>query len=191
MLREHLEAVHAMPRLRRLDVHSDVLRPPDLPVLPPLDVHRDVLHPPDVPAPPPLDVHGDVLRPADLPALPPPRPGHAAGVHFLRVWFLPRDTLVSLLRAHAHSLRTLWLVAGTAGGMGWPRSCGDLPALLAGCGLSRLERLVLVRYWAGGCSHSRIACQAQRADLRGALRLPAGAVLCHEAECNRVEWDNF
>jgi hypothetical protein len=105
---EHLLALSAMPRLRRLDVDGD---------------------PPGIPAELQL----------------PPLPGEHAGLLWLRVSDLPRTTLVSLLRAHRHSLRKLSLHVGTPGSSKWPENCGDLHTLLGQCELRELRWLVLQR----------------------------------------------
>lgn len=124
-------------------------------------------------------------QPAELPALAAP-----SSLQWLRVDGLSRATLQSLLRAHGASLRRLTLSVGVtyapSSGQYWPYGCNDLDALLAGCGLARLERLVLLRH----SSHSKsnaARCRTQREAVRRAL--PAATVQC--TECDQVTWEKF
>ncbi|XP_026292651.2 uncharacterized protein LOC113217027 [Frankliniella occidentalis] len=120
---------------------------------------------------------GLVAQPPELPALP---PGHA-GLQWLRVLYLPRATLQSLLRAHGGTLEELELVVGTAGSDGWPHSCGDLHSLLQQSGLRALKTLVLWRE--SGCSHEPAACWEQQVDVFRVL--PGVKVLCDD--CHTIE----
>ncbi|KAJ1531795.1 hypothetical protein ONE63_000449 [Megalurothrips usitatus] len=86
------------------------------------------------------------------------------GLEQLEVRGLPRDTTVSLLRAHRRTLRKLTLNVGTPGpadgAAGWPRTCPDLPQLLQDCKFKNLQELVLTRY--AGCYHTVPECSQQR-----------------------------
>ena len=103
-----------------------------------------------------------------------PAPAAHRGLEWLRVSHLPKETTLSLLRAHRRSLRALQLTVGTAGDEAWPAHCSYLPALLGECGLQALRSLLLVR---SGCHHRPADCRAQRTALRAALPA-ATAVTC-------------
>lgn len=119
-----------------------------------------------------------------------PAPAAHRGLEWLRLSHLPRETTLSLLRAHGRTLRELWLGVGSwedavedracPEDERWPVACRDLADVLARCRLKALWRLVLFRWlW----SHGRAACSAQRAAVRDVL--PGVTVLCYD--CDRVQ----
>lgn len=110
----------------------------------------------------------------EFPELPPL--ATPSGLQWLRVDGFPRATLLSLLRAHGASLRKLTLSVSEPGVLAWPNSCNDLDTLLAGCGLVRLELLVLRRL----NIHTEAGCRFQREAVRRVL--PAATVLCKECD---------
>ncbi|XP_034250930.1 uncharacterized protein LOC117651224 [Thrips palmi] len=115
------------------------------------------------------------------PPLVPALPG--GGLRRLRVYKLPRATLISLLQAHSASLEVLWMSIGTPGDGQWPRVCDDLDALLRECGL-RVYRIVL---WRVDVDHSESACRAQVSAVRRVL--PGAKVQCEK--CDEVELEKF
>ena len=127
--------------------------------------------------------------------------GHPdAGVHWLRAYHLPRTALASLLTAHGHSLRELWLFVGTAGEQ-WSERCGDLPSLLGRCELRALTRLVLLRapVQPHVSPHSPPACRDQLQAVRAALPPPPTGTTADAAvrvrvqcvECDQMEEGDF
>lgn len=146
-----------------------------------------------------LAVAGDDKLYAEPVALPEVLPGgRGSRLRTLRLtdgWTLPRETLQAVLRAHGPALRALELRVGTPGDREWPWCCGNLQATLARCGLSGLQRLLLVRGAAGSSAgvgrnvawHWEAACKAQMDAVRRVL--PTTAVLC--ATCDEVDLEDF
>ncbi|KAK3920212.1 3-oxoacyl-[acyl-carrier-protein] synthase 3 [Frankliniella fusca] len=182
----HLRAVHAMPRLRRLEraIRAMLRRPGYESKLAlsaeTLDSGRSRYYPDAMRiverrAPSALEqsscsraiarslqVSTLDAAPPELGALP---PGHS-GLRWLSVDSLPRATLQSLLQAHGATLEELVLEVGVPAGQRWPFSCSDLHSLLGRCGLRALRRLVLLRWWS---RHTDTGCREQRAAVRAAL----------------------
>ena len=138
---EHLKVVYTMPKLVRLDVGGNV----------------------------------QVSQTKDPPVLPDP-PADRVGLQFLDAGYLPKETIVSLLQAHADTLSELNLWVGTAGRPGadaqgrWPKSCPDLPQILASCNLKALKQLHLLRD--SRFIHNRKSCREQLDAIREALPRP-------------------
>lgn len=116
-----------------------------------------------------LDVTGSdglccTKKPPVLPAL----PSSHTGLEWLCVQDLPRETTLSLLRAHGATLRTLSLFVGTGRGhSAWPETCKNLADFLRCCQLKVLDRLILVR--PPDYSHTERTCTQQVEDAEGVL----------------------
>ncbi|XP_034242593.1 uncharacterized protein LOC117646049 [Thrips palmi] len=108
-----------------------------------------------------------------LPALP-----HGS-LEWLRVSGLPQPALVSLLQAHAASLRVLWLDVSRGAKSGAKPKAKPFKVLFK-CDL-RLSRLVL---WSSG-HHQPSGCPGQLAKARRTL--PGALVQCKD--CDRVPWE--
>ncbi|XP_052132589.1 uncharacterized protein LOC113217115 [Frankliniella occidentalis] len=125
---------------------------------------------------------GPIPDPTDtlLPTLP---PGHA-GLQWLSVWGLSRNTLQSLLEAHSGSLEELQLTVGVLRGdnASYPFSDRDLHNLLQLCGLRAMRKIVLKR---GSVYHEVDQCVWQKSWVR--LRIDGAEVLCDR--CDGVATD--
>ncbi|XP_034240391.1 uncharacterized protein LOC117644852 [Thrips palmi] len=126
-------------------------------------------------------------NPISLPPLP---AGHPGGLHWVRA-YMPKATLASLVRGHAHSLRELVVCAGTRGPPGYedhyPYACTDLSAVFRGGALPALRRVVLWR--SASFVHGEVDCRVQLAAIRAVLGA-AVAVVCTGCTKN-VREDRF
>ncbi|XP_034244359.1 uncharacterized protein LOC117646999 [Thrips palmi] len=120
---------------------------------------------------------------ADPYKFPPLDPG-IAGLQFLHV-FLPKETSLSLIAAHGHSLKELEVYVGLKlrmNGRQW--ICKDLTKRLSACGLENLQGMVLRRGDEREGFHPTERCDAQIKSL--SHKLPWVRIFCDK--CENIPW---